>query len=143
MSENFQQNKTNLKIKSGDENRIDKYLAALYPDYSRTYFKRLINQRLIQVDDHPVSPNHPLRQGQQVTITWPRPEKIEPKEDVEIPFPILHEDEDLIIINKPPHLLCHPTGWKRSGDTLVELLSSKVSRGNWPDEIRPGLIHRL
>ncbi len=144
MSKIHKEAETVLKIENREESRLDKYLADLYPTYSRTYFKRLIKYRSIQVDKHPVTAHHHLKRGQVVTISWPRANPLKAMRSAEdLPFPIIYEDDSFMVINKPPHLLCHPTGWRRDGTTLVELLSPQVSGSEWPDEMRPGLVPRL
>jgi 23S rRNA pseudouridine1911/1915/1917 synthase len=134
----------NVTYSGIDEIRLDRFLALEFPERSRTYFQRLIDGRKILVDDHPVSPHHKLKNGQVIHINWPvMPVESEPIHPSELPFPILHEDSALLVINKPARLLCHPTGTRKDGTTLVELLRAKIKRGDWPDEIRPGLVHRL
>lgn len=144
MSEKKSKLKNSHRFASIDSIRLDKYLVDLYPSFSRTFFKRLINSRAIRVDEHPASPHHQLKSGQVVSIQWPRKEPVGNKSKaVELPFSILHEEESFLVLDKPPHLLCHPTGWKREGNTLSEMLAPKVEPGQWPDDVRPGLIHRL
>lgn len=134
---------TTFPIRS-ETGRLDKFLAARFPDHSRTYLQRLINGRNITVDDHPVSPHHVLRRGQTVQIRWPKDESSsEEKPKGVLPFEILFEDESLLVLDKPAGLLSHPAGWKRDGSTLVELLRPWISRKEWPDDVRPGLVHRL
>ena len=136
--------KNKLKIGLNDSGRLDQFLAKSFPDYSRTFFKRLIDARDIVVDGHPVSAHHKCRPGQTVEIKW-KTDQTAPvlQGAAEWPFKILHEEEEFLVLDKPPHLLVHPTGTGRNGDTLVEMLSEKVAKKNWPDSIRPGLIHRL
>lgn len=133
-----------IKITTGDNNRLDRFLAARFPKWSRTYFKRLINNRNIKVDSHPVSAHHELKLGQVIQINWPTEKKVKPVANLDpLPFPILYEDDYMFVINKPAHMLCHPAGWKKNGNTLVELLRPRITNSEWPDEVRPGLVHRL
>jgi 23S rRNA pseudouridine1911/1915/1917 synthase len=133
-----------IKVSAGEEARLDRFLALRFPQQSRTTFQRLINNRNILVDGHPASPKHKLKSGQKIHIDWPS-SKLPSTGiiNVPIPFPILYEDAHMMVINKPPNLLCHPVGWRRDGQTLVELLAPKLEKGMWPDEVRPGLVHRL
>jgi len=133
-----------IKITINDVGRLDIFLASRFPSYSRTTFKRLINSKHIKVDSRPVSPHYQLRTGQILTIDWPDQKKKSSKtKDVKLPFPVLFEDSSIVVVNKPPNLICHPPGWRSDGTSLVELLSLKLKQENWPDEIRPGLVHRL
>lgn len=133
-----------IKVGVEDEGRLDRFLVMRYPSWSRTSLQRLINKRFVRVDDHPVSPHHKLRVGQKVHVRWPKPEK--PKDAlafVDIPFPILFEDDAMLVVNKPAGLVVHPSAGHLDGITLVEILRPKFARGPWPEEIRPGLVHRL
>ena len=133
-----------ISIEDSREDRIDRYLAALYPDLSRSYFKKLIVERGVLVDDHPVTPHHILKAKQKVSIRWPvKAPTISARHFGELPFPVLFEDEELLVINKPAGLLCHPAGARGRGTSVVDLLAHKLTEGGWPDELRPGLVHRL
>jgi 23S rRNA pseudouridine1911/1915/1917 synthase len=141
----------NLKQSNGfrvgidDQDRLDRVLASLYPKWSRTALQKLINKRHVLVDGHPVSPKHLLRFGQQVEILWPKAPKASSKkpEQRPIPFPILFEDELMMAINKPAGLVVHPSAGHVDGNTVTEILMPRFQRGPWPDEMRPGLVHRL
>lgn len=133
-----------IKITPKESGRLDKFLAGRFDEYSRSFFQQLIKERGVLVDDHPVGPDHKLKVGQTVRIEWPKENKEEaPVKAGPLPFPILFEDDDIIVINKPPNLLVHPAGSERKGETLVELLRPKLRSRKWPDAVRPGLIHRL
>ncbi len=139
-------NPSNVTIKIGieDEGRLDRFLAAKFSNWSRTALQKLINKRFVTVDTHPVSPHHQLKRGQTVVVTWPKQEKATlPKADIPIPFPILFEDDEMIVINKPAGIVVHPAAGHLDGNTLVEILRPKFQQGPWPEESRAGLVHRL
>jgi 23S rRNA pseudouridine1911/1915/1917 synthase len=132
-----------LPISPSEVGRLDKFLVSHFADRSRTYLQRLVNNRNILVDGHPVSPHHALRAGQNVQIRWPK--KVAPPEPPKgpLPFEIFFEDDDVMVLNKPAGLVCHPTGGQHDRATLVDLLRPYVRRHEWPDDVRPGLVHRL
>ncbi|MCG3204735.1 MAG: Ribosomal large subunit pseudouridine synthase D [Elusimicrobia bacterium] len=136
-----------IKIAVEHEGRVDRFLAALYPKWSRTNLQKLINKRFVTVDGHPVSPHHKLKCGQTVVVKWPSPPSknvlISPANVVPLPFPILFEDEHMIVVNKPAGLVVHPSAGHLDGNTLVEILRPKFQGGPWPEESRAGLVHRL
>jgi 23S rRNA pseudouridine1911/1915/1917 synthase len=142
---------TNLKQSNGfrvgvdDQDRLDRVLASLYPKWSRTALQKLINKRHVLVDGHPASPKDHLRFGQQVVINWPKPVKASTKKQPErpIPFPILFEDDFMLAINKPAGLVVHPSAGHVDGNTVTEILMPRFQTGPWPEEMRPGLVHRL
>ena len=132
-----------VTVAAADAGRLDRFLSGRYPDWSRTGLQRLINDRRITVDGHPVSPNHKLKAGQNVEIRWPEEARRAPARLGELPFPILYEDDELFALDKPAGLVVHPSAGHQTGHTLVELVEAKLSPGPWPDAERPGLVHRL
>jgi 23S rRNA pseudouridine1911/1915/1917 synthase len=136
--------KHTLIVEGADSGRLDRYLADRFPSWSRTRLQRLIESGDILVDGRAVSPNEKIQNGQTVTISWPQPAiKVSKKPVVDITFPILHEDKDLIVVNKPAGLVVHPAVGHHDGNTLVEILEPKIASAPWPDDVRPGLVHRL
>ncbi|OVE77060.1 hypothetical protein BVX98_03735, partial [bacterium F11] len=133
-----------IVIQPREDRRIDRFLAEQYPNCSRMYFKKLINARLVKVDQHPVSAHHKLKAGQVVTVEWPKESTLAaPVKLADLPFGIIFEDKTILVINKPPGILVHPaTQWKKN-DTVAEILQSRLETSGWPDHIRPGLVHRL
>lgn len=133
-----------MVVKAGEEIRLDRFLSARFAKWSRTSLQRLINGRFILIDGHAVSPNHKLLKGQSITIIWPKKETPAARTKKEpLPFPILFEDDVILVINKPPHLVVHPSAGHKRGETLIDLVAPYIEKGDWPDEMRPGLVHRL
>lgn len=144
MAKNKKASEQTIKISLDGEGRLDRFLVQRYPDWSRTALQKLINKRFVTVDGHPVSPHHHLRAGQVVVITWPKQEASPaPAAPVKIPFPVLFEDDAILVVNKPAGLVVHPAAGHTDGNTLVEILRPKFRQGPWPEESRAGLVHRL
>lgn len=134
-----------LVVRSSAPVRLDRFLADQYPDYSRMFFKRLIESGAVSVDGRTSTAKRVLKLGQHVAVRWPEPKKTgrPDKTAGDLPFPVLYEDEDLFCINKPAGLLVHPTSrWNRE-KTLVDYIEPKLSSFDWPESVRPGLVHRL
>jgi 23S rRNA pseudouridine1911/1915/1917 synthase len=125
--------------------RLDQWLAAaLAPDLSRSRIQSLIADGQVTVDGTPVrEPKHKLREGMAILIEMPEPEPAEPMGE-DIPLDILHEDDDVIVINKPAGLVVHPGNGNWTG-TLVNALIHHC--GDTLSGIggvrRPGIVHRL
>ena len=140
----FVRQREEIKISPGHESRLDRFLVAKYPAHSRMFLQRMIKGGLIQVDQRTVTPHYKLRVGQTISVVWPREETKRPKtKKQKLPFPVLYEDETFLVINKPPYLIVHPPGRERKGDTLVDFLWPYIQNEDWPDDVRPGLVHRL
>src|SRR5699024_5965613 len=78
-------------------------------------------------------------------ITWSVPEEnpLPPIEKEAIPLHIIYEDASIIVIDKPKHMLVHPTAQKRSGTIVNALLAHTDRLSNIDGEERPGIVHRL
>jgi 23S rRNA pseudouridine1911/1915/1917 synthase len=124
------------------ERRIDKYLHGRFRNLSRHFIQNAIKAGAVKVNGEPVKPSFKLSHRDVIEFVMPEPEKkeIEPEE---IPLDVLYEDDDLIILNKPPDLIVHPARGNKHG-TLVNALahySEHLSSGL--GEFRPGIVHRL
>lgn len=128
--------------KTGAGCRVDLHLARRYPDHSRRFFQRLIAAGEVRVAGRAVDPDRRLQAGEEVFLFIPEPTPGPPLPE-DIPLEIIHEDPDLIAVNKPAGLVVHPGAGHR-GDTLVNALLFRgggLSGINGPD--RPGIVHRL
>jgi 23S rRNA pseudouridine1911/1915/1917 synthase len=125
--------------------RIDQYLAErLAPDLSRSRIQTLIAQGAVQANGRPVGESRlKLAAGDTLQVHMPEPEPATPLPQA-IPLTILHEDDDIIVIDKPAGLVVHPGAGNPSG-TLVNALLHHC--GNSLSGIggvrRPGIVHRL
>lgn len=122
--------------------RLDRFLADEIEVLSRSQIKRYIESQSVLVDGHQVRPSYLLRGGEVIQLDIPeeRPAGVDGED---IPLDIIHEDGDLIVVNKPAGLVVHPGAGNRSG-TLVNALVyhfDQLSRGYGPQ--RPGIVHRL
>ena len=126
-----------------DGERLDKFLAVIYPSQSRTFFQKLIKEEHVLVNELPQKSNYRVHLNEVVRIEIPDavPIAITPED---IPLDILYEDEDVLIINKPKGMVVHPCPGHYSG-TLVNAVmyhcKDKLSGIN--GEIRPGIVHRI
>lgn len=123
--------------------RLDVFLREQIPSVSRGAIQRLLAGGCIQVNGRPAKPTHHPRAGEIISINWPeaRPDRAEPEE---IPLEILHEDDDLLVVNKPAGLVVHPAAG-HTGHTLVNaLLHHCAGRLSGIGGVaRPGIVHRL
>ena len=130
------------------QKRLDRYLVDKVPFMSRTTLQKLIAEEAVTVNGRTAKASTKLRKGDVVETTLPPPPSnaIPPEE---LPLDILHEDDDLIVINKQPDMIVHPARGNRSG-TLINALSwhfqNRTSGGLstvGEDNCRPGVVHRL
>jgi 23S rRNA pseudouridine1911/1915/1917 synthase len=123
--------------------RLDHYLVRCLPEQSRSSLDRHIRSGSVLVNGGAVKPGSKLRAGDSVAVTLsavPAAEgRIEPQP---VDFQIIHEDEHLAVISKPPGLVVHPAAGHADG-TLVNGLLHRYGELELLDGERPGLVHRL
>jgi 23S rRNA pseudouridine1911/1915/1917 synthase len=124
--------------------RLDRVLARLQGDLSRSRLQALIRDGQVAVDDVPViDPNRKVAGGVRIALTVPPPVPAEPAGEV-IDLTIVYEDDEVIVIEKPPGLVVHPAAGHDSG-TLVNALIAHCgeSLSGIGGVKRPGIVHRL
>lgn len=124
--------------------RVDLYLTNSVENASRTRIQKFIDAGCVTVNGKAVKSNHKIMPGDTVELkisVSPRPEKAEPED---IPLDIVYEDEYLIVLNKPPGIVVHPSFGNFTGTLVNALLhhTGKLSDFNDP-QIRPGIVHRI
>ncbi|MEM1150386.1 MAG: RluA family pseudouridine synthase [Pseudomonadota bacterium] len=124
--------------------RVDRFLATRLSPLSRSRIKALIKAGAATCDGAPLAdPNASVQAGSVYALTVPDPRPASP-EPQPIPLEILHEDADLIIVNKPAGMAVHPAPGSWDG-TLVNALLHHC-KGDLPGiggVERPGIVHRL
>jgi len=133
----------------GENSRLDKFLAVNIPKYSRSAWRELLDNGLVQVNGRAVKPHLLVKEGD--IIIWSdrsRPGKFlgRPKSpSATLPLKIIAVEPDYLVINKPAGLLTHDNFWPPRRPTVVGKLAKKypeiLSLGDNP--ARPGLVHRL
>src|SRR5207245_2908202 len=122
--------------------RLDLTLAALVPSLSRTAVQRLARAGRVLVDEVPARAAHRLRGGERVVVDLPAPEPAYPAAE-DRPLSILHEDREIVVLDKPPGVTVHPGAGARSG-TLVNFLLHHCRGLSVVGGVeRPGIVHRL
>jgi 23S rRNA pseudouridine1911/1915/1917 synthase len=100
--------------------RLDIFLRGKFPGVSRGIIQRLLAEGRIQVNGRAAKATHHPRAGETISVRWPeaRPDRAQPED---IPLDILYEDDDLLVVNKPPGLVVHPAAG-HAEHTLVNAL---------------------
>jgi 23S rRNA pseudouridine1911/1915/1917 synthase len=138
------QNVTHLTVEpSTPRQRIDAYLCQQLAPISRGAVQRLIADGHILVNDRSVKASHTPHPGDQITIRWPAPEPATAAAQ-SIPLEILFEDADLLVLNKPPGLVVHPSAGHADGTLVNALLHHCHGQLSGIGGVaRPGIVHRL
>ncbi|HJO33377.1 MAG TPA: RluA family pseudouridine synthase [Anaerolineales bacterium] len=123
--------------------RLDVALVGRLPIFSRAQIRRLVAQGSVTLNGVvPRKAGLTLRGNEKVTVRVPPPapaaEKAEP-----IPLDIVYEDDDLMVIDKPPGMVVHPAAGHRSGTLVNAVLAHAPGMAGVGGERRPGIVHRL
>src|SRR5215510_14509898 len=122
--------------------RLDQFLAKRLPEFSRSRLQQLIRDGFIRLNNANSRPRQTVRRGDKIDLTEPPLEKIETLPEA-IPLEILFEDNDLIVVNKPPGLVVHPGAGHREHTLVNALLNHCTTLSGIGGKERPGIVHRL
>ncbi|MFC1492417.1 RluA family pseudouridine synthase [candidate division KSB1 bacterium] len=135
--------KLNIKVPDGTTlERIDSYLAANFPELSRSQIKYLISDGMIQSNGTPVKPSTKVHPGDFLSVILPEPVESTIKAE-NIPLDIIYQDEDIAVVNKPVDMMVHPAGNMYSGTLVNALLYHIDNLSGINGVLKPGIVHRL
>jgi len=121
--------------------RLDAVLARR-TQRSRAEMSALIRSGMVRVDGRPAKPAHHLKPGERVEAVLPDRGARDPEAET-IPLPIVYEDEDIAVVDKPAGMATHPAPGSRSGTLVNALLAHMGPLPALGDSARPGIVHRL
>jgi 23S rRNA pseudouridine1911/1915/1917 synthase len=122
--------------------RLDIFLARALPDTSRSRVQQLIREGRVSVDGRASRTGERVKAGSLIEVEVPEPAAVSIRPEA-IPLVVVHEDADLIVVDKPAGMVVHP-GAGRSGGTLVNaLLHHCPALSGIGGEARPGIVHRI
>ena len=128
--------------------RIDKYLAVLFDEYSRVFIQKCIREGLVTLKRggsqfKKSKIGETVLEGDEITFSLPKEQETELKAE-KIDLPVIFEDEHILVINKPAGLVVHPGAGVHEGTLANALLGySEETFRPMDDEGRPGIVHRL
>ena len=124
--------------------RLDKYLATLFPELSRTRIKNSIKSGNVLVNNSSAKPSYLLCVNDEIKFEFiVENEQQVHMESFEMELNILYEDNDIICINKPPGLVVHPGAGNHTNTLANGLIHHFDSLSNVNGITRPGIVHRL
>ena len=122
--------------------RLDRWLARELPGHSRSRLQALIEAGFVLLEGRPARASSRLRAGQTVVVSIPAPRPATPQPEA-IALAIVHEDERLLVIEKPAGLVVHPGAGVAQGTLVNALLHHVRDLSGIGGELRPGIVHRL
>ena len=117
--------------------RLDIYLSTKFDTtISRSLWQKYIKAGYVSVNNKVVTtPKFEVDETDEIALNLPE------KEQADVDLPILYEDDDVIVVNKPSGLLTHAKGGLSDEPTVAEIIRPKTSFAT--DTDRPGIVHRL
>lgn len=123
--------------------RIDKFITNCIDSLTRSYIQKMIAQENCFVNGKAVKASYRVKEEDEVAFSLP--EDVEPDIAAEdIALDILYEDEDVLVVNKPKHMVVHPAPGHYNGTLVNAVLSHcKGSLSGINGVMRPGIVHRI
>lgn len=131
-------------VEAGDDGeRIDRYLALMYDDLSRSRIQALLKAGDILVNGKSCKANYRVEEEDSITVNVPALAETKIVAE-DIPLSIIYEDDDFMIVNKPKNMVVHPAPGHYTG-TLVNaiMFHCKDRLSGINGELRPGIVHRI
>jgi 23S rRNA pseudouridine1911/1915/1917 synthase len=125
-----------------DGTRLDVFLTSVLSGQSRSQIQRLIKEGHVLVAGREAKANQPVKSGQPIAIDVPAPVDPVPQPEA-LPLPIVYQDADLIVVDKPAGMVVHPAAGHDSGTLVNALLHHVDDLSGIGGEKRPGIVHRL
>ena len=123
--------------------RLDHFLSAKKEiGKTRSQVHRLIEDGFVEVNKESPKPGYRIKQDDRILLTVPPPEDLDVNPE-NIPLEIVHEDKDIIVVNKPRGMVVHPAAGNRSGTLVNALLYHCRDLSGIGGVLRPGIVHRL
>src|SRR5436190_16176877 len=126
-----------------DGARLDRAASSLLPEHSRSFVVRLMEEGRVAVGGVAVTkPSHRVAAGDEIELDVPPPA---PSELVsqDLPLTVIHEDDDIVVVDKPPGLVVHPAAGHADRTLVNALLFHVKDLSGIGGELRPGIVHRL
>lgn len=122
--------------------RLDRVVAAHFPELSRTRVQELIEEGLVLLNGKPAKDAHKVHVNDVIRVV-PLERPALRAEAEAIALDVLYEDEDVIAINKPAGMSVHAGAGESHGTLVNALLGRGQSLSQSEDPLRPGIVHRL
>lgn len=128
---------------TSNDKRLDVFLSTIL-GVSRNQISSLIKSSNVKVNDILViKPSFKIYQDDKITINFPQKDEIVSDVKVDFDIEVIYEDDDLLVINKPPNLVVHSAPSVKDHTVVDWLIQRKTLLSNMNGQNRPGIVHRL
>ncbi len=123
--------------------RLDKILAARFPEYSRSRMQGLIRDGFVQVNQTVVAKTgFTVESGMTIEVHLPAVQPVELQPEP-IPLKVIFDHPEVLVIDKPAGLVVHPAAGHESGTLVNAVMGLMPDLEGIGGELRPGIVHRL
>jgi 23S rRNA pseudouridine1911/1915/1917 synthase len=122
--------------------RLDRCITDLHGEWSRSRVRHLIDDGHVLLNGEAGKPATQVAAGDRIEIDEPAPQKLDLVAE-DIPLVIVHEDQELLVLDKPAGLVIHPAAGNPSGTLVNALLQHCKNLSAIGGVERPGIVHRL
>ena len=124
--------------------RLDKFLVEQFPEKTRQYFQKIIEEGHVKVNKKISKSSRPIKNGDSLEINFPAPQELKLVAQ-NIPLDVVFENKNVVVINKPAGLVVHPPNKYVLENSLVNALlyHCKKDLSGINGVMRPGIVHRL
>ena len=123
--------------------RLDSFIAEKIENLSRTGIQKLIEDGKVLVNEKKAKASYKPVEGDKILVIIEQKPQLDLKAQ-KIPVPVIYEDNDIIVVNKPKGMVVHPANGNPDGTLVNAILAMcKDSLSGIGGEIRPGIVHRL
>lgn len=122
--------------------RLDQFLAARLPELSRSRIQHLIREGHVTVSRGRPKPALAVEADLEIDVVVPPAAPAEPAAE-DLPLEIVHDDADLVVVNKPAGMVVHPAAGHAGGTLVNALLHHVKGLSGVGGAERPGIVHRL
>lgn len=123
--------------------RLDKFVSNQIANMTRTKVQKMADSDFVYVNDQPAKSSYKIKPNDVIRIVKDIPKRDNTLVAQDIPINIVHEDDHLVIVNKEPGMVVHPSYGHFTG-TMLNALKFHINKlASCEDETRPGLVHRI
>jgi 23S rRNA pseudouridine1911/1915/1917 synthase len=122
--------------------RLDRWLAERRPELSRARLQALIQAGRVSVEGAERKAAYRVRAGDRVELDLPPPEPQDLAPET-VPLEIVHEDDAVLVVNKPAGMVVHPGAGQQTGTLAAAVLAHAPGTAGVGGPRRPGIVHRL
>jgi 23S rRNA pseudouridine1911/1915/1917 synthase len=117
--------------------RLDAYLAKNRPEYSRAVWQKFIKAGYVTVNGQAVTGFKAINDETKIDVNLPE------VDDKPLDLPVIYEDDNVVVIDKPAGILSHSKGALNTEPTVADFIRQRSAGSDLPDNNRFGIVHRL